>query len=244
MVGLIDMAFFLHKTGFYMVKGGQQIVPIGRGKVDRTFWAEFDEANFFRCSATGDAVRGLYIFAYPASGNSGTPNRLLIYNWFTERWARAQVTCEIVFGGVSQVSVTLRVGRLRHGNPIRWIRRSGRAGIAAAVRLHFQPQSEAFSGVLEATVETASSTPAGTRSIIRSCRPLIDGGSPMIKIGSRETQQTAVVYGDEVGLTVAGMAPVYQSGRYFRARARIPAASVWSNMQGIDDLDVRPAGGQ
>jgi len=25
-------------------------------------------------------------------------------------------------------------------------------------------------------------------------------------------------------------------------RARQPAGAVWSNMQGIDDLDVRPAG--
>ena len=31
-----------------------------------------------------DPVRGLYVFAYPANGSSGTPNRLLIYNWRTE----------------------------------------------------------------------------------------------------------------------------------------------------------------
>ena len=49
--GLIDMAFFLHKSGFYMVRAGQTITPIGRGKVDRTFWAEFDETNQFRSSA-------------------------------------------------------------------------------------------------------------------------------------------------------------------------------------------------
>jgi hypothetical protein len=80
--------------------------------------------------------------------------------------------------------------------------------------------------------------------VIRSCRPLIDGGSPMIKIGSRETQQGTPAYGLEVGLTPAGMAPVHQSGRYFRVCARMPAGSTWSNMQGIDDLDARPSGGQ
>ena len=66
--GLLDMAFFLHKSGFYMVRAGQAITPIGRGKVDRTFWAEFDEANHFRSSSAIDPVRGLYIFAYPANG--------------------------------------------------------------------------------------------------------------------------------------------------------------------------------
>ena len=64
---LIDMAFFCHKSGFYMVQGGQTITPIGRGKVDRTFWAEFDETNHFRASAAIDPVRGLYVFAYPAT---------------------------------------------------------------------------------------------------------------------------------------------------------------------------------
>ena len=81
LASLIDMAFFCHKSGFYMVQGGQTITPIGRGKIDRTFWAEFDETNHFRASAAIDPVRGLYIFAYPATGNNGTPNRLLIYNW-------------------------------------------------------------------------------------------------------------------------------------------------------------------
>ena len=104
---LLDMAFFLHKSGFYMVRAGQQITPIGRGKVDRTFWKEFDEANFFRCSSAIDPVRGLYVFAYPANGGSGTPNRLLIYNWNTEKWSRAVLDCELVFGGVSQQSYTL-----------------------------------------------------------------------------------------------------------------------------------------
>jgi hypothetical protein len=53
-----------------------------------------------------------------------------------------------------------------------------------------------------------------------------------------------VTYGDAVGLTAAGLAPVYRSGRYFRAKVTIPAGGTWQNMQGIDDLDFRPAGAQ
>jgi hypothetical protein len=63
-------------------------------------------------------------------------------------------------------------------------------------------------------------------------------------LGARETQQAMVSYGPAVGLTGAGMAPVYGSGRYFRARATMAAGATWSNMQGIDDIDVRPAGAQ
>jgi hypothetical protein len=248
--GYIDMAFCLHKSGFYLVKAGQQVVPIGRGKVDKTFWAEFDEANQHRCSSAIDPVRGLYIFAYPASGSSGTPNRLLIYNWVTERWTRVLVECEIIFAGATQTSYTLEqldpFGTLEtlpfSLDSSFWV------GTLSLLLFGFYTdhKSGAFSGTtLEGTVETGEFNPGnGKRSIVRSCRPLIDGGSPMIAIGGRETQQAGVVYGSSVGLTPAGMAPLYQSGRYFRVRATVAAGETWSNMQGVDDLDFRPGGMQ
>jgi hypothetical protein len=248
--GLLDLAFFVHKSGFYMVQGGQTITPIGRGKVDRTFWAEFDETNQFRASAAIDPVRGLYIFAYPANGNGGVPNRLLIYNWATQKWTRAQVACELVFGGVSQQGYTLEqldpfgtVDTLPYS-----LDSSFWTGTVSLLLFAFDTshKSGSFSGAtLAATVETPEFNPGlGKRAVIRGCRPLIDGGSPQISLGWRDTQQAAINYGPSVGLTPAGLAPVYQSGRYFRARATMPAASVWSNMQGIDDIDARPAGEQ
>jgi hypothetical protein len=251
--GLLDMAFFLHKSGFYMVRGGQTVTPIGRGKVDRTFWAEFDEANHFRSSSAIDPVRGLYVFAYPANGSNGTPNRLLIYNWHTARWTRAILECELVFGGVSQQAYTLE--QLDPFGTLETLPYSLDSsywtGALSLLLFAFDTshRSGSFSGpALPATVETGEFNPAagqGTRSIIRACRPLIDGGTPQIQIGARETQQqSSVSYAPPVSLTAAGLAPVYSSGRYFRVRATQPAGAAWSNMQGIDDLDVRPAGVQ
>lgn len=250
--GFINRAFFLHKSGFYMVVGGQQVLPIGRDKVDRTFWGEFDEVNLHRCSAAIDPVRSLYVFAYPSNGGggSGLPNRLLIYNWATERWSHASIECEIVFGGVSQQSYTLE--QLDSFGTLETLPysldSSYWSGAVSLLLFAFDSdhKSGSFSGTtLEATVETGEFNPGnGRRSIIRGCRPLIDGGSPQIQIGARETQQASVGYTTAVGLTPAGMAPVYTSGRYFRLRASQPAGAVWQNMQGIDDLDVRPAGGQ
>ncbi len=248
--GLLDMAFFLHKSGFYMVQGGQQVVPIGRGKVDRTFWAEFDETNHFRCSAAIDPVRGLYVFAYPANGSGGTPNRLLVYNWAAQKWSRAALPLELVFGGASQQAYTIEdldafgtLGSLPYS-----LDSSYWSGALSLLLFGFDTahRSGAFSGpTLEATLETGEFNPGnGNRSVIRGLRPLVDGGAPTIRLASRETQQSAVRYGAPVGLTAAGLAPVYGSGRYFRARLMQPAGSTWSGAQGIDDLDVRPAGVQ
>ncbi len=249
--GVLDLAFFLHKSGFYMVHGQQSVQPIGRGKVDRTFWKEFDETNQFRCSSAIDPVRGLYVFAYPANGSGGTPNRLLIYNWRTQRWSRAELSCEIVYGGVSQQSYTLEqldvFGSLEDVpyplDSSYW------SGTVSLLLFGFDPThaSGSFSGPpLAATVETTEFNPSsgGKRSVVRGCRPLIDGGSPQIQLGARETQQDAVAYGASVGLTSAGLAPVLGSGRYFRVRATMAPGAMWSNMQGIDDVDGRPAGSQ
>lgn len=245
-----DRAFFLDKSGFWMVVSGQQLVPIGRGKIDRTFYGEFDETNQFRCSSAIDPVRGLYIFAYPASGNSGTCNRLLIYNWTTERWTHATVTTELVFSGVSQQSYTLdqldpfgTLDTLPYS-----LDSSFWSGAFSRLLFAFNTahKSGSFSGdTLAATVETAEiNSGNGMRTVIRSCRPLIDGASPTITVGSRETQQATVTYGAASSLTAAGAVPLYQSGRYHRFRAVIPAGSVWSNAQGIDDIDARPMGAQ
>ena len=236
------------RDSFYMVRAGQQVVPIGRGKIDKTFWADFDETSQFRSSSAIDPVRGLYVFAYPANGSGGTPNRLLIYNWHTGRWSRAVIDCELVFGGVSQQAYTLE--QLDPFGTLETLPYSLDSsywtGALSLLLFAFDTthRSGSFSGpALAATVETGEFNPGkGTRSVVRACRPLIDGGSPAIQIGARETQQAGVTYGPAVGLTVAGMAPVLGSGRYFRVRATQPAGAAWSNMQGIDDLDVRPAG--
>lgn len=247
---LLDMTFFLHKSGFYMVRGGQAIEPIGRGKVDRTFWSEFDETNQFRCSAAIDPVRGLYVFAYPATGSGGVPNRLLIYNWRTGRWSRAVVACNLIYGGVSQQGYTLEAldpfGTLEtlpySLDSSYW------TGAVSLLLFGFDAghRSGSFGGAaLEAVCETAEFNPGnGLRATVRGCRPLIDGGAPVLQVGARETQQKAVAWGPPVGLTPAGLAPVLASGRYFRVRATMPAGATWSNMQGVDDLDVRPGGVQ
>lgn len=248
--GVLDLAFFLHKSGFHMVQGGQQVTAIGRGKVDRTLWAELDETSQFRCSSAIDPVRGLYVFAYPANGSGGVPNRLLIYNWRTGRWSRALVDCELVFGGVSQQGYTLE--QLDAFGTLETLPYSLDSsywtGTVSLLLFGFDTahRSGSFSGpALAATVETAELAPApGRRAVVRGCRPLIDGGNPQIRLGSRETQQAAVAWGPSVGLTPAGLAPVLGSGRYFRLQATLAAGEGWSNLQGIDDLDVRPAGAQ
>lgn len=248
--GVADLAFCLHQSGFQMVQGGQTVVPIGRGKVDKTFWNEFDVTNHFRSSSAVDPVRGLYVYAYPANGNGGTPNKALLFNWRTNKWTHAEVTCEIVYAGISQKSWTIEdldVFGSIEAVPYSFDS-SFWTGAASLLLFGFDAahKAGAFNGsTLAATIETAEVAPGqGSRALIRSCRPLIDGGSPMVSIGVRENQQTAPVYTSPVSLTGAGLAPLRRSTRYARFRTSMAAGSSWANAQGISDVDARPLGGR
>lgn len=248
---LLDLAFFCHKSGFYMLQGGQTFTPIGRGKVDITFWKEFDETNLDRCSAAIDPVRSLYIFNYPASGSGGTPNRQLIYNWATNKWSHANVTNELIFSGVSQQSYTLE--QLDPFGTLETLPysldSSFWSGAVSLLLYAFDTthKSGSFSGAnLAATIDTAEVNPGGgKRTVVRSCRPLADG-TPQIQVGTRETQQasTSVNFSAATSVTASGLAPLYQSGRYVRFRMTQPAGATWNNAMGIDDVDARPMGMQ
>ena len=81
LASLIDLAFFCHKWGFYMVQGGQTITPIGRGK-DRSHLlgrVRRDEP-LPRLGSDRSGARALYL-RLSGQRQRRQPNRLLIYNW-------------------------------------------------------------------------------------------------------------------------------------------------------------------
>ena len=112
--GFSDRAFFVHRSGFFMVVGGSAVVPIGAEKVDQTFWGNSTDAidTFYltRVSAAVDPVNKIYGILYCGLGTNhgGVPNRLLIFHWDTGRWSHAQPgSLEFLFSGSSQTGWTL-----------------------------------------------------------------------------------------------------------------------------------------
>jgi hypothetical protein len=248
--GVADLGIFLHQSGFHMIQGGRTITPIGRGKVDKTFWKEFDQANHFRSSAAFDPARGLYVFAYPVSGSNGTPTKAVIYNVRTEKWSHVEVSCELIYPGISQKAWTIEdldvFGSVENvpfsfDSPY-WL------GAPSLILFGFDTthKAGAFNGqTMAATLETNEvSLGNGRRVFMRGCRPLVDAAGTQISLGYRENQQTAPLYTPARALTGAGLAPLRRSTRYTRFRATIPAGASWQNAQGIDDVAFSPVGGR
>ena len=242
------LVFFAHRSGFYMLRGGQELVPIGQNRVNRWFWSLLDQTNMHRCTAAIDPINSLYVISFP-TGSSGTPSYLLIYNWKADRWSYALATCEMIYAGAVQQSYTLD-GLDAVSSSIETLPYSLDSSYWAGSRqlllsgFYTDHKSGAFSGDnLAATIDTGEFQPVpGVRSRIRGARPLVDGGTPSIAVGVRKSQQDPVTWSAARAVNSDGFVPLNKQGRYVRFRLTMPAASIYTWIQGIDDADMRGAG--
>src|ERR1019366_6512986 len=103
------LSFFVNRRGFFMMTDGQQITPIGTQLVDRYFWTDLDTSNLNRVSSAIDPTNKVYVISYPGAGNNGgTPNKMLVFNYEANRWARATPgDHELIYYGATQASQTL-----------------------------------------------------------------------------------------------------------------------------------------
>jgi hypothetical protein len=242
-----NTAFFCHRSGFHMVSGGQQVSPIGKDKIDRWFWGRVDQGSFHLINSAIDPINGLYIVSYP-TGEDGIPNEILIYNYRADRWAMAEVTCELIYGGAVQQSWTLEdldvfgaIEDVPYTLDSSYWTGSRQLLLAGFNTSHM---SGSFSGSnLAAQIDTGEFQPIqGRRARLRGARPMVDGGTPKLALGTRETQQGTVAWTSARAINSYGSVPFNRSSRYFRFRFTQPAARTWQWAQGVDDVEANPAG--
>lgn len=91
---------------------------------------------------------------------------------------------------------------------------------------------------LEAIVDTEEVDSGGDLIFISDVRPLTDATTALVSIGGRMNAQAAVAYSEETALDDTGDCPQLVETRYARARVRIPAASSWSYVRGVQPESV------
>lgn len=239
-----SLAFFCHRSGFHMVIGGQQVQPIGKGRVDRWFWGLLDQSNMHRCSAAIDPVNSLYVLAFP-TGSSGTAAEILIYNWKADRWSHVSATCEMIYSGATQRSWTLE--QLDTFGTIEAVPYSTDSSYWTGVRqlllagFYTDHKSGMFSGSNAAVrIDTQEVQPIpGRRCKIIKARPIVDGGTPRVAIGTRNTQKAAVSWTAARLMSADGYVPLRAEGRYHRQRVTLGAGSTFQWAQGIEIDETR-----
>jgi hypothetical protein len=93
------LVYYASFDGFW-VTDGVSTTHIGSGKVDRLFINGCDQTYIERVRGAIDYQNNCYVVCYPDSlAVSGTPNRMLYYNWLEKRWSHADDQIELLFAG-------------------------------------------------------------------------------------------------------------------------------------------------
>jgi hypothetical protein len=240
-----EFAFFVHRSGFFMVTNGYQLNPIGVQKVDNEFWNSVNQSYLHRVTSAIDPVNCLYMIAFPnQSSSNGDPNEIYIYNWVVDKWAHIQgITMDMIFSAATQTGFTLEqldtISTNLDALPFSldsqvWagVARQLVGGFGIDHKLGF------FNGAaMAATVDTTEDEPVpGRKAFLRQLRPMVDGGTPSIALGTRNRQMDPVVYSTGVVVDSLGFCKFRKKARYYRGRITVPAGQTWTHILGIDDI--------
>ena len=232
-------SFFLADDGFYACDG-QQVIPIGNEKVNRYFFNDADQGTLDKMSAAVDPARKLVIWAY-ASNNSLNPDKLLIYNYQTNKWSSGTTNVYRVATS-STPSFTLE-GLDLFGN-VDTIPTSFDSRIWLGGKMQFAgvrgTKIVTFSGSnATAYIETGDIEIPGSTSAITMAKPIVDTGSGSVALVSRRLLTESVAFGTQTAADAENRVSIRGVGRYHRLQLT-PTGS-WTNTVGMD-IDLSPLG--
>lgn len=212
-----NLVFFLSDDGFY-VFDGSSVTPIGRGRVDNTFYADVNPAQLHRVNAIIHPTNKTVLWAYP-SGVNTDPDRILVYNWAFNRWSRITTTTEVLAHHLSA---------------------GGALTLAGFNTSHVLSR---FAGsAMNATITTADMQfHDGRRTLMTNVRPIVTApsNSPDVQIAVSARDRIlppgdAESFSSSVVPNAIGVANVLSSGRYHRVRLTTANNGSFTDILGIE----------
>jgi hypothetical protein len=233
--------FFYADDGFFEING-DQVISIGAEKVNRFFDVDLNKAFSDRICAAVDPFNQLALWLYPSASNTGNTSgicdKILIYNYATQKWSTADASASTIFSQfVGAYTVELMDLISQNLDQINialdtdfW---SGGQLLLGAIDNNYK--AAIFSGTEnQGTIETRElELFPGHRSSITNVRPIIDATST-VTVKSRERLADTPTESTSSTMVTSGDNPVRQSGRYFRIKVVTPSGSVWTHAQGVD----------
>ena len=231
--------FFIASDGFFMTDG-VQTQPIGNGKVDRTFWDQFDIAYASRVSAAIDPVSKVVMWAFPGTGSSsGNPNKIYFYHWPTGKWSEAEVDTEVIFRALAKGYTLDGLDAVSTNLDTLAFSLDSRAWTGQQIKLAIFNQSHILTFMdgsnLAATIDTGDVqlNPAGLATV-NNVSPLVDGGTAItVALDERARIQDSVSFGTASTIDSNGRCNLLSTARFHRFRTTIPAATSWNHAQGV-----------
>ncbi len=239
--------FFLAEDGFYVFDDAGGARAIGDKRVDSWFKTNASRADYHRMTSAIDPIRKLYCVLFTSAGSAnGQPDTLLMYNWSVDRWSYATIDAEII-GPVVSPGLTLEDLDAIYGNldaiPLSLDDPSLAGGAITLGGMNNDGHAISFAGDNLEAVFVTSDFLGGDAALMfaRSVRPFVSAAC-YASIGARMAPSDAVSYSIEsLNSARGGLAPLRKTGRYLRAKLRVPAAETWSQLEGFE-IDLVSAG--
>jgi len=236
--------YFLSQDGFYALEGGQDLVPIGSGKINNTFFNDFVAKPESVFSAI-DPNNSIVVWSYRGSnstGSAGVNNKLLIYNYSVGRWATGSGLDLYFINTASQEAFNTLESLDVLGN-LDGLPRSLDSffydeGVVGLAGFSSNKKFGKFLGSsLSATVDTTEFEGIeNKRSTLINARPIVDanGENTTVTVTPiyRSSQMNAVTEGSAVSVKDSGDCPLRATSRYHRLRINV--SGNFSTLSGVD----------
>lgn len=233
--------FFYSLKGFQRIDPGGVPVPIGRERVDRSFFIDLDVGNLQLFQGIADPRSSRILWGYKSvNGMPGQFDKLLCYDPVLDKFTPIRMSGECLFQ-MAQPGITLEGLDALVGTNLDLISQSLDSFAPAIV-----PELAAFDSAhvlnffrgpaLEATLETAEQGTNSQRIKIRNgFRPISDSPVVFGSCSRRENLQSAVIAGAESPVNaVTGICNMLADTRYSRFKVRIPAGTLWTFINGVE----------
>ena len=234
-----DKLFWCSPQGFKVMAPGGTPTPIGKERVDRTFFADVDTGNLQLFIGANDPTQTRVYWAYKSvNGVTGQFDKVLCYDWALDKWTILKFSGEYL-ASLSKPGITLEGVDAAYGSDIDTLTipsldsisnasLTTLAGITTMNALGFFTGSN-----LEATLETPEHGNNGARIFIRGARIISDADTINVSFSRRESPQATSTYSTPTVMDVRGFAPARVSTRYGRGKIDIPPQD-WSFAAGME----------
>jgi len=246
-----SMIFFLAQDGFYMLSGGQKLVPIGNGKIDNFFYDDLSSNLDGICSAI-DPNNSIVVWSYRGSDATSTStinNKLIIYNYSVDKWSTGSgldlqfisTASQEAFTTVESLDVLGNLDNLPKSLDSYFYGE----GIVGLAGFNSENKFGKFIATsLSATVDTTEFEGVeGRRSSIINVRPIVDSEEDSATVTvtpiTRASQLDNISVGTAVATQDSGDCPIRSNSRYHRIRVSVTGN--FKTMSGVD-IEARPEG--
>lgn len=232
--------FYLSHRGFQMIlAGSNEPVSIGKEQTDRFFFGDWDSSEPRTSMAAIDPGSTRVFFTYfSVSGETTKFDRMLVYDWVLERWARITGISGRVLFPFSQPGTTLEgldsqfpsVDDMTLSFDDIPLSQSPELGV-----IDNDSKLGFFRGDnLEAEFVSAEASGEHNHISVNGFRPITDAATVFGQVGFREKPSDTQQYVDETQMNDQGFVPSRASNRLLRFRARIPAGTTWTWSMGVE----------